>query len=171
MRKFTLVLGLLLFLPAVWGADARPVITREAGRYAAAWKRSDHQAIVSFLPAPMLRPPGRRAALMNELKNQFAQARSLGVQELDATLGPPSAPKQIGRWLASVLSVTAVLHSAHLDLTQQTHVLALSADQGKQWSFLLLYEMSQDELNTWFPEFRGKVFVPTPPEPQLKLVY
>lgn len=171
MRISVAFLGLML-LPGMLGAvDVRPAIVREAGKYASAWQRSDAPAIVAFLPSPVIQQLGGRPALLAQLKDQFAQARALGVNQLDATFGPPSPPKRIGRWLASVLAVTAVLHRPYLNLTQQTHVLALSADQGKKWSFLLLYEISQADLITMFPEFKGKVFVPTPPEPQLKIVY
>ena len=172
MRKLSLVYLLLLVLPLTLdGADARPVISKEAVKYAGAWKRSDAQAIISYLPPHVVQRSGGRAVMVAELEDQFAQARSMGATTLETTLGQPSAPKQIGRWLASVLPVTAVLQSSHLALTQQTHVLALSPDKGKKWSFLLLYEITQAELIAWFPEFRGKVFVPAPPAPKVSIVY
>jgi len=171
MWKFCLILG-LLFLPfRLDAADLRPVISREAAKYAAAWQRSDVNLIISYLPPRFVQQQGGRAAALGALNDQFAQARSFGVNRLDAIPGQPTPPKPLGRWLASVLPVTAVLHSAHLDLTQETHVLALSADQGKKWSFVLLYEITQAELISCFPEFRGKVIVPEPPAPQLKVVY
>lgn len=171
MRKFHVILGLLLLPLAVQAVDFRPVISREAGKYARAWQRSDCEAILSYLPPRVIQQMGGRAAVLVELKDRLAQAREWGATALEATPGQPSIPKQTGRWLASMLPTTAVVHGTHLDLTQQTHVLALSADRGKSWFFLVLYEVTQAELNTWFPEFRGKIVVPTPPAPQLKIVY
>ena len=171
MWKFCLSLGLMFGPFCLNAADLRPLISREAGKYAAAWQRSDVNSIVSYLPPNVIQQQGGRAAVTDMLKDQFAQARSFGVDRLDAVPGQPTPPKLLGRWLASVLPATAVLHSAHLNLTQQTHVLALSADQGKKWFFILLYEITQAELISWFPEFRGKIIVPKPPAPQLKIVY
>ena len=171
MGRLILILGVLLSPVTLCAADARPVITREALKYAQAWQRSDFQAIVSFLPPRVVQQSGGRAALVAEFKEKFAQARALGATDLRTTLGPPTVPKQIGRWLASVFPVTAVVQSSHLELTQDSQVLALSADQGKQWFFVLLYEVTQEEMIAWFPEFRGKVFVPTPPSPRMKIVY
>ncbi|MEO6002543.1 MAG: hypothetical protein ABIZ04_09310 [Opitutus sp.] len=171
MRKICLFLGLVMLPVAVLGVDWRPVIIREARKCAAAWEREDAAAIVSFMPARVIQQMGGRAALITEMKDQFAQARSLGAQRLEASVGQPTMPRILGRMLACIVPVTAVLHGRHLDLTQQTHVLAISADQGKRWSFVLLYETTQAELNAWFPEFRGKVSVPASPRPRMELAY
>lgn len=143
MGKLILILGMLLLPVTLNAADARSVISREALKYAQAWQRSDFQAIVSYLPPRVVQQSGGRAVLIAEFKDKFAQARALGATDLKTTLGTPTAPKQIGRWLASVFPVTAVVRSSRLELTQDSQVLALSADQGKQWSFVLLYEVSQ----------------------------
>lgn len=171
MFKFRVILGLLLLPVAVQAVDFRPAISREAGKFVRAWQRSDCEVIVTYLPPRVVQQSGGRAAVLTELKDRFAQAREWGATALEATPGQPSVPKQLGHWLASILPATAVVHGTHLDLTQQTHVLALSADRGKSWFFLVLYEVSQAELNAWFPEFRGKIVVPTPPAPQFKIVY
>jgi hypothetical protein len=171
MKKLYLIVGFLLSPVALWAADVRPVISREAAKYARAWQRSDFQAIISYLPPRVIQQSGGRAALMLELTEQFSQARTLGAKSLETTIGAPSVPKKVGRWLVSVVPVTAVVHGAHVDLTQQSHVLALSSDQGKQWLFVLLYAVSQADLIDWFPEFRGKVTVSVPPPPKVKIVY
>lgn len=171
MRKFLVIFGLLLIPAAVQAVDFRPVISREVGKYARAWQQSDCEVIISYFPPRVIQQSGGRAVVLRELKDRFAEAREWGATALEATPGQPSVPKQIGRWLTSMLPATAVVHGTHVDLTQQSHVLALSADRGKNWFFLVLYEVSQAELNAWFPEFRGKIVVPTPPAPQLKIVY
>ena len=172
MRILCFILGLFL-LPAtaLHAGDFTPVIKREAGKCAAAWQRGDYAGILAYLPPQVVRQSGGRAAVLRELKEQFAQARSLGVERLEAVPGQPSKPKPLGRWLISFIPLTAVLHHAHLDLTQTTHVLGLSADQGKHWFFVLLYQTTQAELDAWFPEFAGKVIVPGDPEPELAAVY
>jgi hypothetical protein len=73
----------------------------------------------------------------------------------------------MGRWLTALIPLTVVLHCAHLDLTQETHVLGLSADQGRHWYFVLLYQITQKDLNARFPEFAGKFVVPDDPAPSL----
>jgi hypothetical protein len=171
MRILCLILGLILLPVGLHAAAVTSVIKREVGKCAVAWQRSDYAAILSYLPPGVIQQRGGRAALLRELKDQFAQARSLGVEQLEAIPGQPPAPKQIGRWLTSMISLTAVLHSAHLNLTQQTYVLGLSSDQGKRWFFVLLYQITQADLNAWFPEFAGKIIVPSDPLPQMEVVY
>lgn len=171
MRKLYVLVGLLILPVTMRAVDLRPLISREAAKCAAAWQREDYAAILSYFPPVVVQQSGGRAAVLAELKAQFAQARSLGADRLEATPHAPSAPKQVGRWLTSLIPVTTILHSAHLDLTQESHVLALSSDQGRRWYFVVLYQLSQAELNAWFPEFRGKVIVPTPSKPRLQVVY
>lgn len=164
-------LGLIL-LPAILGAaDISAVLKREVAKCASAWQRSDFETIVSYQPPRVIARSGGRAAVLRELKDQFAQARALGVERLEAKPGQTASPRQIGPWLVSLVPITAVLHSAHIDLTQRTHVLAVSADAGKRWSFMLLYQVTQAELREWFPELGGKIVIPADPVPQMEFVY
>ncbi len=165
------MLGLILLPAALRAGDFRPVIKREAGKCAVAWQRGDYEGILGYMPSRVIQQSGGRAAVLREIKDQFAQAREFGVERLEAIPGQPSTPKQIGRWLTSLIPLTAVLHSAHLDLTQTTHVLGLSADQGKHWFFVLLYQTTQTDLDARFPEFAGKFIVPGDPAPRLEVVY
>lgn len=172
MRKLLCSLLGLIVLPVLLGAaDATAVLKREAGKCAAAWQRRDIGGIISYLPPRIIAQSGGRVAVARELKDEFAQARSLGAERLEALPGHPSAPRQIGSWLVSLIPVTAIVHSAHLELTQQTHVLGLSSDLGKHWFFVLLYQVTLSELHAWFPEFAGKIVIPDEPAPQMDFVY
>ena len=171
MRTFSLILALILWPATVGAADLTSLIAREAGRCATAWQRSDYAGIISYLPPPVIQKMGGRAAVLRELKAKFAEAREYGVERMEVHPGQPSPPRQIGKWLTAVLPLTAVLHREHLDLTQQTHALGLSSDQGKHWFFVLLHDATQAEMVLWFPEFKGKIVVPVDPEPQLDVVY
>lgn len=163
--------GILLMTGGALAADLRAVISRETRKCADAWQRSDYPGIVAYLPPRVIQQSGGRAAVVQELKDQFAEARSYGVNSFEAKIGQPSRPKQVGRWLASIIPVTALAHGPHLDLTQQTHVLALSADQGRRWYVVPLYQKTDDDLAAWFPEFRGKITLPATPAPELHVVY
>ena len=167
MRNLWLLLGLILLPAALGAADLGAVVKREAGRCAAAWERSDCERILAYLPPQVIRQSGGRAAVLLQIKGQFARAREYGVEQWEALPGQPSPPKPVGRWLTSIVPATVVLHRGPLDLTQETHVLALSADQGKHWYFVVLFHVTQKELNAWFPEFAGKIVVPSDPEPDL----
>lgn len=169
MMKLWLFFALLLPVVASAAGNLGPVISREAGKCAAAWQREDYATIVAYTPDRIVQQMGGRASLLKEIKAQFAEAREWGAQSFEAMAGPPSAPKKVGRWLVAAVPVTGVVHGAHLDLTQETQALALSGDGGKRWSFLLLYGMTQAELNGWFPEFRGQVRVPVTPKPRVAL--
>lgn len=170
MRIFHFVFLIFLLPVALPAADFTPTIRREASKCASAWQRSDYEGIISYLPPRVIQQMGGRAAVLRELKAQFAEAREYGVERMQATLGQPSTPKQFGQWLTSLIPLTAVLHRSHLDLTQQTHALGLSSDQGKHWFFVLLHDATQAEMNLWFPEFKGKLMVPVDPAPELEVV-
>ena len=171
MRKFCFILGLLLLPAALQAADLRPVIRREAGKCATAWQRNDYEGVLAFLPPQVIKKSGGQKAALKKIKTQFNLAREYGVDRMDFLHGQPASPKMIGRWLTAMVPLTVVLHRTPLDVTQQTHLLALSADQGKRWFFVPLYETSQAKLNSWFPEFAGKVIVPVAPEPQVQLAF
>ena len=172
MQKLRCLLIGLIFLPAMLrAADVATVLRRDAGRCALAWQRGDCDGIVAYLPPQVVARSGGRAAVLRELKDQFAQARALGAERMQALPGRPPAPRQIGPWLTAILPVTAILRGAHLELTQQTRVLALSPNGGKRWYFLLLYQVTPADLKAWFPELVGKIVLVADPPPEMHIVY
>lgn len=171
MRNFRLLFG-LLFLPSfLWGADLRPVIMREAGKCAAAWQRNDYESVLTYLPPQVIQKSGGRAAALKKIKSQFHLAKEYGVERMDFSPGQPAVPKPVGRWLVALVPLTVVLHRMPLDVTQATHLLGLSSDQGKRWFFVPLYQIGQTKLNAWFPEFSGKVIVPDDPQPEVNVAF
>jgi len=161
----------ILLSTTLHAADAATTLKRETDKCAQLWQRQDIEGIVSSMPDRVVSKSGGRAAVVRELKNQFAEARAYGVQRMEVKPGRITALQSFGKWLTSVVPVTAILHGPHLDLTQTTHVLAVSSDRGKHWSFVVLYQATQAELNSWFPEFAGKIAVPASPDPQVDVVY
>lgn len=149
--------------------DLRTAIARDAAKCAAAVRREDLATVVSFLPATVVQKSGGRAAMLAELKEQWEEAHRWGADQIEAVPGKPAVPQRIAQWLAAFVPVTAIVHSRYAQLVQETHVLALSSDQGQHWTFVPMYETTQAELNAWFPEFRGKVIVPTAPKPRMSL--
>lgn len=171
MRYLCFIFGLLLLPAATHGADLRPVILRDAAKCAAAWQRNDYEGVLAFLPPQVIKQSGGRAAALKKIKSQFSLARDYGVSRMDFSAGQPATPKAAGKWLTAMVPLTVVLHRTPLDVTQQTHLLALSADQGKRWYFVPLYHTTQTKLNLWFPEFAGKIIVPAESEPELDVAF
>ena len=171
MWKMRLLLGLLLLVVSSEAKDLRPDISREAAKCATAVQQENASALLVFMSGRVVQQSGGRAAVIAALKDQFEEARKLGVERIEIIPGVAGAPKIIGHWLLSLLPVTAVAHSAHVVAKQETHAIALSADGGRHWSFVPLYQTSQAELNGWFPEFRGRFTIPAEASPQIQLVY
>jgi len=171
-RKLPWLPLILILLPVMLhAADVTAALKRETGKCAQIWQRQDIDGIVSYMPERVITKSGGRGAVARELTSQFAEARAYGAQRVEVRPGKIPIPQSIGKWLACLIPVTAILHGPHLDLTQETHVLAVSIDKGRQWSFMVLYQTTQAELNSWFPEFKGKILVPVSPEPQVDIVY
>ncbi len=171
MRRLFFLLSLMVLSAATYAADLRPVIKREAGKCAAAWQRNDYEGVMAFFPPQMIKQSGGRTAALKKIKTQFNLARDYGVERIDFRPGQPASPTALGRWLTSLVPLAVVLHRAPLDVTQQTHLLGLSADQGKHWFFVPLYRTTQSKLNLWFPEFAGKIIVPNEAEPQMEVAF
>ena len=169
MRNFCIFLGLLLLPSLMHAADLRPVIKREAGKCAAAWQRHDYAGVLAYLPPRVIQQNGGPKAALKKIKSTFSKAEEYGVQRIDFSPGQPTMPKTIGKWLTSLVPLTVVLHRMPVDVTQETHLLALSSDQGKHWFLVPLFQTSQTKLNAWFPEFAGKIIVPPDPEPQFAI--
>lgn len=171
MRRFILLLSLIMLPTAAHAADLRPSIRREASKCAAAWQRNDYEGVLAFLPPQVIKQSGERKAALKKIKGTFNKAEEYGVQHIDFSPGQPTNPRTIGKWLTSLVPLTVVLHRTPLDVTQETHLLGLSADQGKHWFFVPLYQTTQSKLNRWFPELGGQLVVPGDTEPSFDVAF
>ncbi|MEO9112447.1 MAG: hypothetical protein ABI387_07270, partial [Lacunisphaera sp.] len=69
---------------ALCAAESSSILKREAGRCALAWQRGDCEGIVAYLPPQVVSRSGGRAVVVRDLKDQFAQARALGADRMQA---------------------------------------------------------------------------------------
>ncbi|MEO6994910.1 MAG: hypothetical protein ABI273_14980, partial [Lacunisphaera sp.] len=76
--------GSIFLSVALCAAESSSILKREAGRCALAWQRGDCEGIVAYLPPQVVSRSGGRAVVVRDLKDQFAQARALGADRMQA---------------------------------------------------------------------------------------
>jgi hypothetical protein len=84
--------------------------------------------------------------------------KSKGVAIEDVTLGEPEKPRKIGEWLVSLVPQKILIKLPEGHIEQESHLLAISEDEGKNWTFVDVNNRTKFE--TAFPELVGKIVLP-----------
>ena len=94
------------------------------------------------------------------LKRSTEAMRAQGISFTDVTIGTPEAPKKIGGWLIAIVPQHIRMTMPKGELVQDSHLLAISEDDGKKWVFVDAGVLSKSKLAQVFPELDGKIEVP-----------
>jgi hypothetical protein len=163
---FLLVL-LLASAPAfVFSQDPSAAIKEQAGKCAKALLTGDFETVAVYSHKRVLEILGGKEAMIEILKRGSEGMKSKGVAIEDVTLGEPEKPRKIGEWLVSLVPQKILIKLPEGHIEQESHLLAISEDEGKNWTFVDVNNRAK--LETAFPELAGKIELPErkPPVPK-----
>ncbi len=168
MKHLALLLALLIAsAPAcVRSQDVSATIKEQAGKCIKALLSGDYETVAVYAHKHVLDLMGGKDAMIELLKRGAEGMRAKGVSIEDVALGEPEKSQKIGEWLVALVPQRILIKSAEGRFEQASHILAISEDEGKTWTFVDLNNRAKFE--TAFPELAGKIEVPerTPPVPK-----
>ena len=150
-------------------SDSAVNLKRDAKFCADAWNRGDYMTFVGCLSERVAPDDRAREATLAGIKQAFGYLDSLGLKTLQVAVREPKEIESAGPLQASILPVLAVMEGPDAKMTADESILGVSKDQGKSWKFLVLFKISQQQLDQRFPEFQGKIKVPFPRPPSVEI--
>jgi hypothetical protein len=97
------------------------------------------------------------------LKRGSEGMRAKGASIEDVTFGEPGKSQKIGEWLVALVPQHLLIKSPEGRYEQDSHILAISEDDGKNWTFVDVNNRTKFEKA--FPEFIGKIELPERTDP------
>ncbi len=168
MKSLVLALCLAIAPVVVRAQLLTDAIQKEAQKSAAALTSGDYAGVLAYTHDRVINLMGGKEAALGALRRSTEEMKTRGIAVLDVKIEIPQAPQKIGDWVISVIPMTLTMKAPVGRVTQASHLLGISADEGKTWRFIDLGPVSEEKLFGLFPELQGKFQVPPKSAPVIE---
>ena len=159
---------LALLLAAGWfffiRQSATDRIKQQAEKCAHAILAKDFGTVVDLTQKRMVDLMRGKDAIVATMTHELTQMHDEGVGFDTITIGDPQAPLKSGAWSLSLVPEQIVLKAPGGRLKDDSYLLALSDDNGKNWSFVSL-TMTAPQFFQVYPELNGAFAFPEHQQP------
>jgi hypothetical protein len=161
------VLGLPLLLYA--GSGGPPAAGESARRAATvmyeAFLREDYEVFAQYTHPRAVELNGGKAATIALVKTGMAEMRQRGFTLKSAAVALPLQMVSAGRELHAVLPITIVMSAPGGELRAPSHLLGVSADQGRSWTFMDTGKLTAENVKLALPGYNPALKLPAKVEP------
>jgi len=145
--------------------ETTDLIKQEAEKCTKALLAADTDEVVRYSHPRLIEKMGGKEAMVEKFKKGVEDMRAHGVIIEKGTIGEPEKPVKADAWLVSLVPQTLVAKVQGNRVEKQTHIIGISEDGGKKWTFIDVGERSEAQLLEVFPELKGKLKLPEPKKP------
>lgn len=161
MKKLLLLFSLLLSFSYSFGQHAVNV-KKTASAMLQADEQKDYDTYVNYFYPSELKRRGGKAKFIEQIQTNERRAKPIGYSLGKQTLGKVSKVYKAGRELHCTIEWIKRIKSPEGTLVSRSHFLAISADQGKTWKFIMTDGKTPAEVWAMVPKFNeGLTWVDT----------
>ena len=140
--------------------------TRDGNAMYEAFRKGHLEEFVSYTYPALVEQMGGKEEMIADLKKGRADMADNGFRFVSGTVAPPIQIVQAGSQLHAVLPLRQILAAPRGELHVAGHLLGVSSDGGKTWTFIDTVEMTPDNVRQVLPDFNPELELPPKTEPQ-----
>jgi hypothetical protein len=144
----------------VLAQDPATAAQKEAKSYAQALMANDYAQVLAYTHERVVTRMGEKEAALGLMKKSGEEMKAKGLSVVDARIGTPEPARKIGAWTICVVPAALTFRTPTTKAHQDSHLLGISADEGKTWKFIDLGPLSEEMFFVLFPELKGQFKLP-----------
>lgn len=148
--------------PAEPPKAASEAVKRDANAMNQAFFRGDFETFANYTHPAMIKMAGGKKKLIEVLQKSIADMKAQGYRIVSASAGAPLNMVATGDELQAVVPQQQVIDvpAKQGELHGTSHMLGVSRDGGKSWTFINVDGMSREEVRQVLPTFSPKLDIP-----------
>ncbi len=135
-------------------------IKETAELMAAATKKNDLNTLAKYTYPKVLAAMGGRDKMIAAIQKGFKEMAAKGITFKDVSLGEPGKVVKAGNELHCLIPQYLSLNVTGGYITSTSSLLAVSADQGKSWTYVDAGNMTEQHIKILFPNFNKSLVIP-----------
>ncbi len=169
-RAALLLLGLQGLLPArAWAAspaETAEAARREGGAMYEALRLGRLEAFAGYTYPGVVKQMGGKAEMVAVLRKGIADMADQGFRFVSGKVSPPVQIVKAGKEVHALLPMAQVLSAPGGELHLSGHLLGVSADGGKTWTFIDTAKLTPEEVREVLPTFNTELKLPRKTDPK-----
>ena len=165
--KLALKIALLLFIPVTAFTQNPAVVKQQANVVGQALLKSDFKTVVAHTYPKAVNLGGGKEKLVQLMTAGINQMKAQGFAFEKITIGQPGKFYKAGNEIHCLVPEQLIMKTRRGRMAASSNLLAVSDDNGKNWSFLDLNQGSISNLKTLFPNFNSNLVIPKPTPPTM----
>ena len=165
MPCFKQYLLIFLMLPVCAFAQDTGTLKKQADRFAKASFNGDYKTVIDLTYPQMVAYSGGRDTLQKLITDRIAALRTQGVMTFDGSIGSPGPFLKAGSQIHCLVPETLILKIFNGRYVTSTYLLAISNDNGSNWTFMDVGKMPPDILLKIVPNYNTDLRIPLAGKP------
>ena len=163
MRQLTFLLALLA--TTSFGQIDNKLIKEQAELTAKALLDDDYETIIRFTYPKVIELVGGRDKMISLIKNGKIEMGKEGISFDKVTIGEPSKTVIAGDEIHCLIPQTVYMKVPKGKLKSETHLLAVSRDNGTNWFFIDAVSLNKDNIKMVLPNYNFDLILPAKTQP------
>lgn len=165
-KAITLFCWMMLFSPLIFAQEAlRKSAEQQASAMAAAYAKGDYLTMARFTHKKVVDMLGGPQKMATALHDKMAELSSKGVTLISVETGPVMQMVQTPAGGQCIIPQDVRMAADGKKVYSRTHLLGISTDKGKTWTFLDANGQTPAMLHGLIPDLRKEIVIP---EKQIK---
>lgn len=165
MKYLSFVALILLAVCQTSFSQDKAKIKAEAIISANAFAKGNYAVMADHTYPKMLAMMGGKEAFVKLLSTQMGTMKKQGLSVEKVVIGEPGQIYTAGTELHCLVPQTVTVKMQGKYVTSTTHLLAVSDDKGKTWTFVDTSNGSPEKMKQMFPNWNSKLVIPPPTKP------
>lgn len=159
---------IILILPLTLQAQDAALVKQKAKALAMAMVKSDYKTIIDNTYPKAVEAAGGKEKLYTSIGTDLANMKKQGIAFESASIGNPGKFYKAGAETHCLIpeDITAKVPSGRIIV--HSHLLGVSKDNGKSWTFLDLNNFNAQKVKQLIPNFNPALVIPATTTEQLK---
>lgn len=159
MKKISALL-LTALLPFLLHAQNPVVVKQQATMMAQSMVKGDYKTLINYTYPKAVQLAGGKEKMINLIATGVQQMKKAGITFESVTVGEPGKFYKAGNEIHCLLPENLVMSSPKGRMAMHSHLLAVSGDGGKKWSFLDMNNSTADKVQQLIPNFNPALKIP-----------
>jgi len=166
MKRLVLsLLSLCLLSPSLLADGTTDLIKKQAQLSMDAFKAGDFGSLADSTSPRVIAMMGGKDKMVSSVKTLMEGVEAKGFKVETLELGEPGEIKKVGTFSLCLIPKKMIMKIPRGHLTSDSHLLAISEDDGKTFKFIDIASVEQTQFDTIFPELKGQFTLPEKKQP------
>ncbi len=162
MKKIAIIIPLLFCVLLSNSQTVSDNIKSQAEKMVTAFKDENYNSLLDYTYPKILEIAGGKVVLESMVKQMMDGMKADGVFVDSAKVGEPGAIFQAGSELHSTITQTVYMKYTGGKMISESTLLAVSMDEGINWYFLDIKQLTPEMKTQFFPDFNPDLIIPEP---------